>query len=368
MFGGLIYKIVTLIKKGSAGPAESSVIFAASDSSPFIHAYAWSSSGFGTKYADPTTLPSLGGSKIDVSPDSSAVVLSTGTSPFMHAYAWSNSTGFGTKFSDPSTPLTNVNSSKSIKFSNNGNAIVVGARNSSNNTNRFTAYSWSSSGFGAKLNEVNISSDITVEDISFNSDDSVVAVSQPTPPYIHAYTWSNSTGFGTKFSNPSTILGANHVADSCAFSPNSQHLAVAASLFNSSNFTFTPVQIVYNWNNSTGFGSKVNDPSVALSGASNRGVRFSKDGNVILYVTQQSPRLHAYAWSSSGYGTKFSNPSTTPTNQSLGIGVSKSKNIVAVTEITTPLQVWDFTSTGFGTKYSDPTSVISSTSRSAAFN
>lgn len=41
--------------KGVSGPAQ--FIAVAHNSSPYITAYPWSSSGFGAKFANPTTLP-----------------------------------------------------------------------------------------------------------------------------------------------------------------------------------------------------------------------------------------------------------------------------------------------------------------------
>jgi hypothetical protein len=71
-------------------------------SSPFISVYPWSS-GFGTKYADPATLPtgnpSLG--SVDFSPDGANIAVSYFTSPYISVYPWSS--GFGTKYADPAT-------------------------------------------------------------------------------------------------------------------------------------------------------------------------------------------------------------------------------------------------------------------------
>jgi len=75
------------------------------DSSPYVTAYPWSASGFGTKFADPAILPGISGGAYDVAFSSAgdAVALATtGSPPFINAYPWSAS-GFGTKFADPAT-------------------------------------------------------------------------------------------------------------------------------------------------------------------------------------------------------------------------------------------------------------------------
>ena len=71
-------------------------------SSPFITAYPWSGSGFGTKYSNPSTLPNDTGLGVDFNGDGSAIAVAHADTPYVTAYAWSGS-GFGTKFSNPST-------------------------------------------------------------------------------------------------------------------------------------------------------------------------------------------------------------------------------------------------------------------------
>ena len=70
--------------------------------SPFVTAYPWSSSGFGTKFSNPATLPSDDGYGVAFSPDGSALAVSHPLSPRITTYPWSAS-GFGTKFSNPAT-------------------------------------------------------------------------------------------------------------------------------------------------------------------------------------------------------------------------------------------------------------------------
>jgi hypothetical protein len=74
----------------------------AHDTTPFITAYPWSGSGFGTKFADPATLPTGGGYGVAFSPAGDAIAVAYFTTPFITAYPWSGS-GFGTKFTNPAT-------------------------------------------------------------------------------------------------------------------------------------------------------------------------------------------------------------------------------------------------------------------------
>lgn len=77
-----------------------SSIAVATYNTPYVSAYPWSS-GFGTKYADPST--SVGGVGRDVAfnPAGTAIAIAGDITPFVSAYPWS--AGFGTKYADPST-------------------------------------------------------------------------------------------------------------------------------------------------------------------------------------------------------------------------------------------------------------------------
>ena len=126
----------------TAGRAE--FVAVAHDSSPFVTAYPWSSSGFGTKFSNPATLPSDRCAGVEFSPSGDVIVAGSQASPFVIAYQWSGA-GFGTKFADPAT--LPAGTGNSVAFNVAGNAIAV-----AHPTSPFvTAYPWSSSGFGTKF-------------------------------------------------------------------------------------------------------------------------------------------------------------------------------------------------------------------------
>ncbi len=86
----------------SGGALQSNYIAVSYSSTPFISAYPWSGSGFGTKYSNPGTLPPNAGNGVAFSHDSSAIAVAHNNTPNISAYPWSGS-GFGTKFSNPGT-------------------------------------------------------------------------------------------------------------------------------------------------------------------------------------------------------------------------------------------------------------------------
>ena len=89
--------------QGAAGGGSYSGDIAVShDTSPYISVYPWSS-GFGTKYSDPSTTPTGTGYGVAFSPDGADIAVAHGITPFISVYPWTSGTGFGTKYSDPST-------------------------------------------------------------------------------------------------------------------------------------------------------------------------------------------------------------------------------------------------------------------------
>ena len=92
---------------GATASAKEQFIAVAHASSPFVSAYPWSVSGFGTKFANPATLPTGTGIDVSFSSSGDAVAVAHANSPFVTAYPWSAS-GFGTKFANPATLPTNL--------------------------------------------------------------------------------------------------------------------------------------------------------------------------------------------------------------------------------------------------------------------
>ena len=81
---------------------------------PFILIYPWSA-GFGTKYANPSVLPTGQGLGVAFNPAGTAIAVAHTTSPFITAYPWS--AGFGTKYANPSTLPTGTGTE--VAFSSN---------------------------------------------------------------------------------------------------------------------------------------------------------------------------------------------------------------------------------------------------------
>jgi len=273
--------------------------------SPFVTAYPWSSSGFGTKFANPATLPTGSGECITFSPAGTEIVVGHSTLPFVTAYRWS-SDGFGTKFADPSTAPDVIQMSAAISPA--GTELVMGAGGGGGGF--IGAWRWSTSGFGSKFSNPATMPAGTGESISFSPSGTEVACAHGTSPFVTAYPWS-SAGFGVKFANPATLpTGYGYGA---AFSPAGTELAISHGV--------SPFVSVYPWS-SAGFGVKFANPATLPVG-NGESVSFSPTGTEIAIVYGSTPFVSAYPWSYAGFGVKFGNPATVPTGVGCGVAFTQ---------------------------------------------
>jgi hypothetical protein len=263
--------------------------------SPYVTAYPWSSSGFGTKYADPSTLPAGDGQRLSFSPSGNDIAVGGANSPYINVYAFSS--GFGTRYSNPATLPTGT--LRGVSFSPSGTVLAVG--DTTTNNARTMAWSWSSSGFGTKF--ADSASDTGGFGVGFHPDENAIAMGNGVGIRLRVYSWSS--GFGTKFSDPATLPSG--LAFSTRFSPAGDYLTVSQEN--------APGINVYPWSN--GFGTRYADPAVSL--ATSLISNFSATGNnlAIGQITASS-RIFVFPWSSSGFGTKYADPATIPTGTAPG--------------------------------------------------
>lgn len=269
-----------------------SILAMAHSSSPYVSVYKFNDvTGYGTKYSNPATPPAGTGESITFSPNLSAIVVGESNIEVVAAYPWNSSTGFGTRYSNPSTSVLPYDYGYSVAFNPAGNALAIGTLYSP----RVYVFAWSA-GFGTKYADPSTAiPGYSTYSVTFNPNGTVIAMLSSDTPYINAYAWSS--GFGTKYSNPAT-LPSNGSGAALEFSPSGD--AVLMSAVGGS---------VYAW--SGGFGTKYSNPAsfpyITQSGA------WHPSGNVIAFagvdrfgLTTNSD-LHIYDWNSStGFGTKYS--------------------------------------------------------------
>lgn len=248
--------------------------------SPYVAAYAWSN-GIGSKYSNPSSLPSFYTYDVKWSPNKNDVILAD-YSAGLTAYAWSS--GFGSKYSSSSIFS---GQGRSVVFSASGDTVFAG----SNSTPYIYAYPWTSgTGFGTKYaNPGTIPNGglYGIQSIDFGSN-TVFAITYSSP-YFAAYAWS--AGFGSKYADPATLPSSSY-----GINYNGTANAIAVAQYSGSPY-------VYPW--SAGFGTKYADPASTTSAST--AVKFNNDGTAIVSALTIGQGVDAWAWSS-GYGSKYANP------------------------------------------------------------
>lgn len=272
---------------------------ATSDASttPFIFAYPWSgTTGFGTKYSDPATLPPGACSAVKFSPDS-AYLLCGGfsSSPRVHAYPISGS-GFGSKLSDPGTVPTGALGNCGLAFAPSGSDVLT-----AHGTTPFTsAYPWSA-GFGSKYSNPGSLPAAATAGCRFTSSGADVGLSHGTTPFVTTYPFS--AGFGTKYSDPAS--GPASTGQDCAFKSTTDFFVAHSSSPRISGWPWTP---------GSGFGTKYSNPGTLPAG-NGQGVQMDTTGVDLGVFCATTPFIATYPFSA-GFGTKYTNPGTLPSASS----------------------------------------------------
>ncbi len=306
--------------------------------------------GFGTKYANPATLPASTGRGVSFKSTGDNIAVAHSNTPFITAYPWSS--GFGTKYANPSTLPTSTRNC--IEFGNNGTRDVIVSGGTLSGTS-VEGYNWSSSGIGTRANAQNTG---TANKLSFvrKTSSKHIAIALEATPFIRVYDIQSFVSWASR-ANPATL--PPDFGSGVSSSNAGDAIAVA--------HTSSPYISAYPWDDTTGsFGTKYANPAT-LPTLNGRDVAFSPDDSTIAVAHLSTPYVSAYPWSS-GFGTKYSDPSTTPPEAGFAISFSSSGNSVAVTHTIGPFVSAYPWSSGFGSKYADPATLPASTGRAVAFN
>ena len=329
--------------KGAAGagsaPYDGNVVIAHEDS-PFISVFPFTSEGgFGTRYTNPSSLPSSHRFCGEFSPDGNYVAVGGQTSPRFDVYEWSSS-GFGSNEWSQGCGDT----VRDVSWHPDSDAVVVVQEGTSPYV---LAWPWSSSGFGAQFSDPSSGPSSSTRGVAFNPVTGNSIILSGYNPYLAAWAWSSS-GFGTKYSNPSASSG---VGWDCAFSPDGTYVLQGSDA--------DPHINVYPWDDSSGFGTRYTQPST-LPGDATWGVAMNPD-NTAVASAGASTYIDVWAWSSSGFGTKYSNPSSgLPSQRANDVAwTPDGAAIILVYGGGVKVSAWPWDdSTGFGTKFSDPSQSV----------
>lgn len=351
-----------IMSAAGMGKKKSTAVLIGASQSPYIHAYRWDLElgGLVSKYANPISLPVNNVLGVAFSPKRNAVAAAVASGSAVMAWRWSDDSGFGTRYSDPESPPSLAND---ITFSPKGDAVLAAAQGPISNLRAMIyGWRWGTSGFGESYGMSGIpSSGSPMQGVAFNRKGNLVAsMAQSNSPYIQIRSWTSDNGFGPGFSDPSTLPASGGLR--VRFSPKGG--AVVAGLISS------PRVVAYRVGESA-FGPKLADPST-LPPSTVRGIAFSPSGQAIAVAHESSPYVTVYRWPSDfiGFGSKYSNPLTLPGGGAWAAGFDADGKVLLVAGAGAPnvsVYEWD-DAEGFGVRLSSAVSLPSGGCYSANFN
>lgn len=337
--------------------------------SPYIWAYPISTSGAGTKSANPASIPSTSGQggvafsqpRFNNETLQPTIFTATSSTPYTNMYPYSTLSGtIGTRYTDPGVLLTGAANFVAVRITgfNSGIASYSTAATPYAHLYNYNDLGWrTKSANPATLPTGQSWTNAMTE--NYNQNWSDVAFAHDTSPFVTVYglTLNILTGnhsLGTKRADPSPLPTANSGGGAVAFNSvgkisdgtvTSDTIALGTST--------APRLNVYAYTRGTGFGSKATDPATGPTGQV-WSVAFSRGNTHIGTVHNTSPFLSVYPWTSGSpgsIGTKLADPASPPGAAQYGIVFTDEFLIISGSptnagEAATRIYRWDGSSIG----------------------
>lgn len=330
----------------SAAPAITKVIafFGVSSTATTPPAYEWiPDSGYGTKLANgPTSFVQVSNDGTEISKDGTMMAYATSASPYIVVIRVSKD-GYGTAFSNPAS--LPAGTGRSIGFGPNNDVVTVGHQTSPYISTYPISYA---TGFGTKYANPGTAVPSTPYGSRFTSKGNELGIAGSVTPRWNVYAWSNATGYGTRYSNSYSELS---IAAQGGYwnSTGTKYISGGSQAGNYGPMYFDHVE-------GGGFTSMV-FPGTQVPGTI-YGTRFNKSNNALVTGHSTTPFISAYQWdNTTGFGTKYANPATLATNYTIGSSFTPSETDVVSGVVQNPNNVtaWKWSNAnGFGTKYANP--------------
>lgn len=336
--------------------------------SPFVAAYPWVDGvGFGTKHANPATLPGTLVAAVAFTPSGDTVFLGFQAAPFCNAYPFDRTTGFGTKYANPGTAINTTVNGAAVRSLASAPTHHVALANVNNPPNQ-NVYQFGKTGTGWSTRFANPATAPggDCRGVDFTLDGLHIAYSSTLSPFVTAYPWSNA-GYGVKYANPAVLPVANSPGVRFSKALPTGGAIIISQLNN------TEPSVA--WSFSAGFGAKFAAPLLppgwgAITG--DGGIGVTRQGLSVIIGHSFNGTFGGYTgwnWTNSGgFGTRYATISPVPAG--LGRNPSFNESGTAFFGALSPspfIMAKRFTSNvGFGTSYSNPAVLPPSTGHSIA--
>ena len=353
---------------GSPAPPgyEGVILISMFSNSPFVRAYRFNSqTGFGAIYPDRDTPMLSGLQRAEFSPDGNYIVFAYDTDAgigYAHSLRvcpWDNATGFGPDVDNGSTDSSSF--CPSAMFSPDNDAVAF-CCSRLNNSLVVSAIEWDAETgeFGTQYTGPGTKPPNVAKDVSFHPDGTAVAFAHWNSPTISVYRWSHAGGFGARYTGPTSLPSmSSNQGRKVRFHPSGGVLMWV--------ITDAPYILAYEFNPSAGFGSRYMDPATPPTGIAD-GFGISNDGRAVAVGSRTSPYIRAYPFTRFlGFGPQFADPGVTPTGYVNHVEWSPDNTCVAVAHANSPycsVYRWSH-ATGFGEKLANPDTLPGGPNRGA---
>lgn len=291
--------------QGSSFSRAKGYVGAAYGSTPYLSIWPFNDAvGFGTKYGDPSTLPNGAVGDIQLDIDDGYVFVANAVSPYMTAYSFTPASGFGSKIADPASLLA----SRGYNIQYNNGIVFAGIQSGA----CIYAYTFTNGSFGTRYSDPTTTPAYGGYSLAIHPSGNAVGTSGISGVYLYA--WNNTSGFGTKYAQPSS----NPYAYTTKFSSTGNTVAIE-------NNSSSPYVHAYPFTVAGGFGTKYSNPATAVPGVTPyyNNLAFSYGAAAIAVGTNASPYIHVYAFSEgTGFGSKYADPITVYANGSFTGGIN----------------------------------------------
>jgi hypothetical protein len=274
-------------------------------------------------------------------------------------YSWTDGSGFG---SATATTAALTGGVYGLAWNTARTAFAIGVASSSSSQRlSIFAFNNSTGALGTQYSNPPSNMSGRANHVKFFQADNVVVAADDASPYVAAYAWNNSTGFGTKFSNPSTLMsGSNNGGDINV--ANNTYIAA-----NSGPNTFVNAYPI----SASAWGTKYANPATLPADNGNK-ARFTQNGTAAAYAHGASPYLSVYPFNA-GFGTRYASAASPLDNTSPSVAFSADDKAILSgrTQVgagSSPIHAWVWSASGFGTKYSNPASLTLDAAYDVKFN
>lgn len=255
---------------------------------PYIYAWSWQN-GWGRKYASPVSLLGSVSQGVAFSPSGRHIAVATYSTPYIHAYVWQTDQeggGFGTKLANPASLPTSL--ALDVAWAPTGAAVAVLTQS----IPYIKAYQWVGNAFSSAYADPFPAILGAATRMTWSPDGAFVAIAGTFVPGIVVYRWTDVSGFGAIMGSPPFAMTN---ISSVSWSPDQSYISLGRNSGPPTTYTFP-------WDNTTGFGAAAITAPAVVGTSSRGGINWHPDGDVVAVAAPSPAPIQLFPFSGGAFG------------------------------------------------------------------